>query len=482
MNKIIRKFVIIGVLMILVTSLKAQSPLSLYYLENIPQSSFINPAMAPRANAFIGFPLINSVYTAFRSDLLGPNFVQEVGPKGYLLIQNQYDFDKLYRGIGKAANFGMNQSFTLLSFGFSGKKGYFTFGITEKISGAFNVPKSIFEMVESGFPNGGTLDFSPLGFNASYYREYMAGYSYQFTSKIRVGAHVKLLQGLFSAKTDLEKFDLYTSEDRWSVDMRGTVYTSAPLVVTLDENGVPTKVEQEEMETADYIDYGLLNFKNPGLAFDIGAVYDFSPDWTFSASLNDLGFIRWGSNLHSFSVNGRYQFEGFEVDISDIDNMDTVINEMVDSLENALNYGYGHKGFSSGLGPQLYMGAKYNLNYYLNFGVLSRTVFKKYDFQQEFNVSANVNLYHVLTTSINYTVAISGANSMGFGMGLRGGPMEFYMLLDYIPTSYRNYIVDSEKYPGPTSFESFNIMWGLNIMLGANGFKDTPMIDAYSEF
>lgn len=489
----------LGFIMLLIVAAKAQNPVSLYYLENIPQSGFINPAMAPRANAFIGVPGINAIYFSMRNDLFGPNFIQEEGNIGYLLTQREYDHDKLYRSIGKAANFGQNISFSDIYFGFSGKRGYFTFGITEKMSSAFNLPKSFFEMVETGFENGGTLDFAPLGFNASYYREYMAGFSYQLTSQIRVGIHAKLLQGLFSAKTDLEKFDLYTSTDRWTLDMKGDIYMSAPLSVTLNDEGIPDKVEMDEMEgVGDYLDVALTNFSNPGFALDVGAVYDFNEAWTFSASINDLGFINWNGNLNSFSADGKYSWKGLSMDMAYIDTMDTelIIEELTDTIKSVVNYSHGNQGFSSGLGPQLYLGAKYNLTHYLSFGALSRTVFKKYDFQQEFNLSANLNLYHVLTTTFNYTVALSGANSLGFGLGLRGGPVQFYFLADYLPTSYRTYIIEideknedgdvisttREEYPGPVDFDSFNFMLGLNILIGPNGFKDSPMIDAYSEF
>ena len=35
------------ILLALVTSIKAQDPMGLYFMETIPQSSFINPAMQP---------------------------------------------------------------------------------------------------------------------------------------------------------------------------------------------------------------------------------------------------------------------------------------------------------------------------------------------------------------------------------------------------------------------------------------------------
>ena len=41
---------------------------------------------------------------------------------------------------------------------------------------------------------------------------------------------------------------------------------------------------------------------------------------------------------------------------------------------------------------------------------------------------------------------------------------------------------DGEKIFGPNETRAFNVMLGLNIILGAHGYKDSPKIDAYSEF
>ncbi|MFO7615765.1 MAG: hypothetical protein R6V75_00775, partial [Bacteroidales bacterium] len=49
---------------------RAQQPLSLYYLENIPQSVNLNPALLPRMTGFIGLPGINAIYGGFHHDLI----------------------------------------------------------------------------------------------------------------------------------------------------------------------------------------------------------------------------------------------------------------------------------------------------------------------------------------------------------------------------------------------------------------------------
>lgn len=489
MKKSMKKY-ISGILLLVcfITTVKAQNPMSIYYLETIPQSTFVNPAMAPRANGFFGIPGASAIYTGLSSDLRLKDFVQLDNSNQLIMpIKKEFDYNKVYNGLGNALNMGVNQSVADFVIGFRGNKGYFTFGLFEKVNSSVAVPKAFFQLVDKGLPDGTTFDFSPLGINMQYYREMNVGYSYQFSKKIRVGAHAKLLFGMAALKTDISTFDFYTSKEELSVKLEGDAYVSFPLEITRDENGDPSDVSLPETDNDFLMNQFGLNLSNPGMAFDIGAVYDYSSDWTFSGSLNDLGFIRWTGDLNSFHFNSTAEFTGLDIDGNNIDSLDNVVNSIIDTITDGIDYELGNKGFSSGLGPKLYLGAQYHVNHYLSMGALSRTTFQRNNFQQEFNLSANLNLYRFLTTTINYSLAINGTSSFGFGFAMRGGPLQFYLISDYLPARYRNYTLKSETgeestYPGPSNFQNFNLMLGLNLVFGANGYQDAPMVDAYTEF
>jgi hypothetical protein len=491
--------IILTLFLLIGNNVKAQNPLSLYYLENVPQATSINPAMVPRANSFFGIPGVNSIYGGFNTDMLGPDLIQKVDGGYVTLTDENYDYSSLYSRIGKAANFSAYETLAPIVFGFSGKKGYFTFSWTEKLNQSLAIPKDFISIIDQGGLKAGTqLDLSPFAINAQYYREFSFGYSYKVMSNLRVGVHAKLLQGLAAVKTDIETFNLEVNYDdptakrhvNVNMDLDGTVYMSAPIEVYSDENGVPDSIVTPETDMSTIIDKGILNFSNPGFAFDVGAVYDYSEAWTFSGSINDLGFIRWRGDLNSFTANGQYSFSGVEANELSSDSLSSGVDDLMDSIKSSVNLTHGNKGFSTGLGPKIYLGAKYNVNHYFSLGALSRTVFAKNDFRQEFNVSANLNLYHVLTTTLNYTVAINGANTIGFGLALRGGPFQFYIAADYLPYAYRTLIIVNTEEDGeptelpytPTKVDNFNIMFGFNLIFGANGYRDEPMIDAYSEF
>jgi hypothetical protein len=482
-------------------SSQAQQIISLYYLENIPQVQGVNPAMAPRAKGYFGIPFANSTYIGINTDLIGSELVQKYNGEYITLTSKDYDYGPFYKRIGKAANFSAYQAVVPIQFGFSGKKGYFSFSWSEKLNQSLAIPKDFFTIMDNGgFPVGSNYDFSPMAINAQYYREMSFGYSYNFMSKLRIGFHAKLLQGLAAVKTDISQFDLKTgatARDPWNIAFNGTIYTSSPVEILTDSLGYPTGMAEIPSKAKDVIDMGLLNFSNPGIAADFGVVYNHNAAWTFSAAINDLGFISWRGNLKSFSANGAYKFEGLDLSLADLDSMDVVISDLTDSIKNSITLEQGTENFRTGLGPKLYVGTKYNVNHYFSLGALSRTQFVKNDFQQEFNVSANLNLYHFLTTTLNYTYSINGANTVGFGLALRGGPLQFYVAADYLPYAYRSYSIQTTttdnngnsvlgeptKVPiAPTTLDNFNVVFGLNLLFGAKGFRDEPMLETDDRF
>lgn len=498
--KIFRKsIVILGFGLCLSFTCQAQQMLSLYYLETIPQVQNLNAAMAPRANGYLGIPLASSTYFGINTDMFGSEMVQKYNGEWITLTHAGYDYAPFYKNIGKAANISAHQVVVPIQFGFRGKKGYYSFSWSEKVNMALAIPKDFFTILDvGGFPDGSSYDFSAFGVNAQYYREMSFGYSYKFMSKLRLGFHAKYLQGLVAVKTDISQFDVNTGVDQWDITLKANAYISSPVEIQTDSTGYPNGIGDLPSTTKEIIDMGLLNFSNPGIAGDFGAIYEHNESWTFSTALNDLGFIKWNGGLKSYSASGSYTFKGIYLDGSNIDSLDVVTDELLDSIKNVIKSKVGHESFTTGLGPKLYVGAKYKVNHYFSLGGLSRTVFAKNDFQQVFNVSANLNLYHFLTTTVNYTYSINGANTLGFGLALRGGPIQFYIAADYLPYAYRNYSIETTseddsnanssadnttKRPiTPASFDNFNVMFGLNILFGAKGFRDEPMIEANSGF
>ncbi len=463
-------------------SIQAQNATSLYYLENLPQNNFINAAMMPRANVFIGLPLVNSIYSSTNSDLSAGNLLQNVDNKWVHPLNKKFDYNKLYPNLNNATSLSNNESISTLYFGFRTSKGYFTFSTSEKVGFKLSFPSDLFKMTDKGFPDGSSFDLSPFGFKAIYYREISFGYSHEINKNLILGAHIKPLFGLSAVEMSFDKFQLNTSREVWNLDMNGSIHTSAPLEVTEGKNGIPDSVKLRDMETQDLIDTYGLNFSNPGLAVDLGAVYKLNEAWSFSAALNNVGFITWKKDLNSVSVNGQYDFTGPSISALDRDSLGDRYNDIIDSVKNVIGGKTGNERFTTTLSPVMYLGGLYRVNHVLSLGLLSRSVFEKKDFRQDFSASANINLYHFLTFNANYNVDINGNNDFGLGFALRTGPLQFYLLADHLPTEYNMVDNNGSKNPVPFKMETATVMLGINLIFGANGYKDKPMMDSYSEY
>jgi len=462
-----------------------QESMILYYLENVPQSNLLNPAMTPRCNGYFGIPGVNTVYVNLQTDISQKFLLQSTDSGTFSLISKFFDYDKFYSKIGKAMTLRNYDNITPINFGFRGKNGYFTFSLSEKIKANITFPADYFRILDKGIPDGSNFDFSKMGINAQIYQEYAFGYSRNLIKNLRVGARLKILQGFYSLKTNFNTFSLNTGTELWDFKAKGDIYSSIPLQIIKKEDGTIDSVkisdEYSDIDPIDLIKNNLFKFSNFGMATDLGAVYDLNRSWSFSASIIDLGFIRWKKDLNSMHFNGAFQYTGLNISGSNIDSIDNAFSGLLDSI----NYFDGYAGdekYFTGLGTAIYLGGQYHVNHYFSAGLLSRSVIDKNYFYQEFNLSANLNLYNVLTTNLNYNVAFSGEQYAGFGLGLRLFPLQLYLMLDNIPLTYTHYIVDdSDGIFAPNDLRSFNIMIGLNLIFGANGYQDHPKIDAYSE-
>jgi hypothetical protein len=372
-----------------------------------------------------------------------------------------------------------------LMFGFKTKHGYFTFSWTEKLGEELSVPRDVFNVMEEGYVEGTTYDFSLLGTESHYYREISLGYSFKWSKSLRVGLHAKFLQGLAAIKSDIKDINFMVGLDESEISLNGNVYMSAPVYISYDDNGLPI-VDSIPSDLNSLLDKGVFNFSNPGFAVDIGAIYSLKK-FEFSVALNDAGFIAWNGEDHNrFYANGSYTFKTLG------DTLDQPIEDLIDSIKMAVNFSHEETPFKTAIAPKLYLGARYRFNQYFSMGFLSRTVFSRYITRQEFNFSANMNLYHLITASLNYTMTLKGINAIGAGAAIRLGPLQVYAAMDYVPDKIsKNTTIDLNindvesqlKVPViPDRFSDFNVMFGVNLLFGANGYHDKALIAPSSSF
>ena len=454
----------------------AQTPMGLYFMETIPQSSQINPAMQPRANGFLALPQGGA---SFQSDMAFEDAFQNVGSEWVTPLSARFNYGDLYNVIGQSANINEKVNTNLLGFGFRSGRDYITFSLGLKTVSQLGMPADMFKIAETGFPDGQSFDFSTMRIKQVAYQEIAIGYSREWNDRWTFGLKFKPLFGIVGGVSKINQFQLNTSRTQWDVNVDGTVYTSAPLDVTEGAPGdFPESVAAKDLTDSEVSSY-FSSFKNGGLAFDFGAVYEFSDKITFSAALTNLGYVKFKKDLNALSFNGTYSFDGVAVDDTDQNQIEQAYSDIGDSLKTVINYQVNHDKFSVPLSPSLYVGTSYQWTPSVSFGFLSRSLFQKYNFRQDFSLSTNIQPYSFVSLNVNYSKRIKGAGGLGTALAFLAGPLQLYLAADYIPMRYANVSFDNgESTAVPYKHKDLNFRFGLNLIFGRNGYRDEPMLSA----
>ena len=475
---------------------QVRQPHSLYFMETIPQISQMNPALQPRAN---GYVTLVSANIDVMLGLAPKNILQKHGNEWFSPIEKMYDYSKLRKDIGKKAtmfNFGADVDF--LNFGFRSGNGYFSFGLSEHVSGNFSLPSDLFNVTDKGFPDNTLLDFSPLRIQGIAYMQLRLGYSHKVNDKLTIGVNVKPLVGQAAIASKIEKFKIKTGVQQWDIDAKGNIYSSAPINLIMDAED---KNKIYDIETRDFDDYKWKDWatdyatglNNPGIAFDLGAAYRFDERFTVSASLNNLGFISWKKDLNSASFNGKYSFRGVYYDYSTDDDFGDLMRNLGDSILDVVKYSVKHDKFKTPLTPVLHAGASYYLTETISVGVLSRSAFWKNGIRQSFNASVYLQPYSFVAMNLGATYQVKGGVHLGGGFQFLLGPLQIYFLVDNVPIHYSTLDIYNKKYNEergeytknqifdvsyfPENFKTITWRFGINIIFGKHGYMNKPMLD-----
>jgi len=451
-------------------------------METIPQILQMNPALQPRANGYIMLPGVN---IDLLSDLAAKDILQKQGNSWYTPVEERYDYDKLRKSIGnKATMSNVDADIDVLGFGFRTGNGYFSFGVSEHLSGNFSLPSDLFKIIDKGFPDKTTLDFSPLRSQGMMYMQLLFGFSGKVNDKLSIGLNVKPLFGQFAYSSKIDKFEIRTGEQQWRIDAKGNIYSSAPINVIMKEDD-PKKIDKGEVrkeiddyKPRDWVANYVTAFNNPGIAFDLGAAYQINERFTVSASLNNLGFISWENDLNSISFSGKYSFNGLDYDVSSDDKIKDLFKSLGDSIADAMNYSVHKDKFKTPLPPVVHAGASYRLSNAVSVGFLSRSVFWENCFRQSFNTSLYLQPYSFVAMNMGVNYQVKGNVHLGGGFMFLLGPLQLYLLIDNVPVYYSTLQIDgNDKISVPERMKTITARTGLNFVFGRHGYVNRPMLD-----
>lgn len=461
-------------------SVNGQIPNTLFFMPGVPQSNRINPAIQPGSGFYFGFPMLAPLRLQVSSSSLAfDDVIFYNAEAGSLITALHPNADKeLFLDNFKDVNYFLTSLGTSIgSLGFKAGESFFSFDITTRVDGNIYYPKGLFELFIEGPADSSVISFSGIGADVNVFNEFSMGWSKKdfIIPNLDIGVRGKALFGLVNLTTKQSDFELATSREEWSIHSNFQLNVAAPEFVTFNddfENMNPVEMDFSIFENLDpkAIISNIFSLNRFGLAIDAGVNYRPVPQVQLSASILDLGSIKWRNTMQ-----GAFEFDYIfskGIEASPFTGIDTTfIGELADSVMNAVSFLAGQP-YTSGLYPKLFVGASFYPVKKIGFGILSRTDFLNQTISQQFTGSVNMTTGKFINLSLSYSYMSHSFNNIGAGLSLNLGTLNMYILSDNIVSAALS----------PLSTRSVSLWFGLNQTFGWNRAKkkekaiDRPLI------
>ena len=433
-------------------------------MHDLPQSNLLNPAVQIKCKWYVGIPLLASTQLNYSNSSFSFNDVFSTASGSATL-----DIDNFMSNVKKTNLLSTELHLDLISIGYRKDDYYITFNIAEKVNAAVTYPGSILELAWEGNTLflGETEKFNNLRTHTTYYREYALGVSKVWDAYNLFGARVKLLFGKANIYSGKSEMSLYTDPNTFNLEVEGDIKinTSFPITVNQDADGNISGITMGELDPLGF----LMNGKNKGFAIDLGWIHKYSDDLTFSASLLDLGFIRWQTDITNIHLSGAFDYSGVGLGTG-FDDTEYIL-DIRDSLVNSFDQTVTQEKYYSWLPTQIYLGAMYQYRPKLGIGVVNRNVIYRNKLHSSLTLSANTTLWNKLSGSLSWSYLNNSYKNVGLALAWHGRGLQFHAVSDNVLGFFK-----------PMDARNLNLRFGFGLMLGCpkNKKEELKMSNDYS--
>lgn len=395
------KYISIFLLFIYSLNLKAQEELSLFFHPDVIQSGMLQPAYSPSSNFSLG---IGSSY--FHMDLRGPKLVAFKGAGSYL--------KNLASGLSE--NYlSSDASFNFFDLGFKYKEWHFRTGYNANTNGYFNFSPDLANILLNGNGNsiGKTFDFGPKLYVRQTSEIYI-GASYPIYEYYRIGANLKFVSGVFDVSTPRSEVSLTTGSEIYDLTVKTDFLLNA------------------SYNSLDFSLRELIPFSNPfqdniGVSADFGIQY-LEEKFDVSASLLDIGVVKWRSNPDNYQSKGEYTFSGFTFD--DI-SMDTLSN-LLDTFQNIFGVGITSENYTTYTPLKAVISGEYHFNRNWHLGGILYGEWKQNRFLPAAGINLRKRAWDFWDLGISYAYKNNTYSNLGLSSVMNIGPVQLYALSDNV--------------------------------------------------
>ena len=478
-----KKLLLLSFLMICNASLflTAQQVNTLYFMENVPVRHFLNPSFQPVTEYYVSLPVIGFTQMSVGNNSLAmKDILYNVNGQTVSFLNPQGNIPLFYNTLKSNTLIHASLQTNLLSVGFRHETAYWTFSLTEKADGKANLPKEVFQVALFGtpIPQNNSFDFTKLDGDVSVYTEAALGYSKQLNNKWTLGGKLKMLLGSANISNLNNQFVLKSGLTNWTFNGRGIANYAGPVQINVTNNYKSFSYSTPS-NLSDW-----LKPNGVGAGIDAGFIYQLNKRIRFSGAINDLGFIRWTGNAKNYlykvdyTLNGIKSFSINSFGNSYQDELNQLIqnNGLVDSIKTAfgssINSTVTSNSYTTATTAKLNLGFEYSLvNDKISVGILSYSRLFKNILTEELTGSVNARPLKGFNISLSYSVINGGFNTIGAGLGVKTGPLYWFVAADYIPFQKSTLSITTDgtnfpkiKIPIPNNSTTFNLSTGMNII------------------
>ena len=423
---------VLGVLFTVHCAGYAQFLRTSYFMEGTHYRQQLNPALAP-GRGYLNLPVIGTFNASVNSSTLGYQDVMDI-------IDNSeggdfFKSDAFINKLDNLNNLNVNLSTDILSAGWYKGKNFWSFNIGLRNDIGASIPKGMFEFMRemdglSADDNVERLSninqkvgHQSLEINS--YAEVGVGLARNITERLTVGARVKALLGVGNLKLDINNIAVTSNLSGYNTGDLNDLNGSAEIRVdaTLENSSKLIELSEDD-GVIDEIEFGTFGLAGYGLGIDLGASYKLMDKLTLSASLLDLGFMKWSKNNTSVAkatANQSYDLTNSSDRYEFVDKVASgeVLN--FDMLNMTLDKS-AQKDRSTSLTSTLVLGAEYELlGDLLAVGALYTGRFAKPETLNELTLSANIRPKNNLNLALSYSLWQGSGKT--FGVAAKLGPI-----------------------------------------------------------
>jgi hypothetical protein len=299
---------------------------------------------------------------------------------------------------------------TLLSTGFFAFGGYNTLDIGLHSHSSVNIPYDMFKFMKT--LGGGTYSLGNMNVATRNYIDVAIGHSHKIGKDLTIGARFKVLLGAAYANLMVERMNVELTGERWMIDAKGALSAAYGGNFTYDENGM----------LEGFVENIVPGLNGLGMGIDLGVTYDLSNVLTkglvVSASITDLGYMKWNNVSMAGFDPEPYVFDGFE-NVGTSAGQGESVDEQMEAIGRDLQDMFvladqGVADVSENLSSTLHIGLEYKMPFYdkLSAAILYSNRFDEVYPYHQFSLMVN------LAPANWFSLAVSGTtSSMGMGFG-----------------------------------------------------------------